>query len=154
MKPPADLADKLNRIEWRKPAAITPEAEQLIQEHIRKMGTVINSLGETARLSPSQAYAAAQSAGHDAPGYDALLDTLFKEVTFRNAGVREALILSIAGAYTWDEDERLRHLENPWLPLLSLYEMGYTSSFEEGGDGQTIDLLIGYQGEVKSYRIV
>ena len=35
-RPASDLADKLNRIEWRTQPPVTPEAEQLIQEHIRR----------------------------------------------------------------------------------------------------------------------
>jgi hypothetical protein len=147
------IAEKLNAIPWRTAAAINPEAEKLIQDHIAKMQLVLNHLAATDGLTTEAAYAKAQTAGSDDPGYDAFMHMLFRRVTFRNAVVREPLILTIASSYFWDKDRELNQLPNPWLPLLKLYELGYTSSFEENESTHSINLLIGFGSGIKSYRL-
>jgi hypothetical protein len=147
------IAEKLNAIPWRTAAAINPEAEKLIHDHIAKMQAVLNHLAATGGLAAEAAYAKAQTAGSDEPGYDAFMHMLFRRVTFRNAVVREPLILTIASSYFWDKDRELNQLPNPWLPLLKLYEQGYTSSFEENDRSHTIDLLIGYKSGIERYRL-
>lgn len=147
------IAERLNAIPWRTVAVITAEAEELIQDHIAKMQEVIRQLAATHGLAPEKAYAKAQTAGSDAPEYTAFMHMLFRRVTFRNAVVREPLILTIASAYFWDMDPDLKSLPNPWAPLLKLYEMGYTSSFVEDPNTHSIDLLIGYKSGIQSYRL-
>jgi hypothetical protein len=146
-----DLAERLNRIEWRNPQTVSPDAQLLIQDHLRRIRNVINFLVNTRGLKPSEAYAAAQAGGHASARYDALLKTLFADVAFRGVGgVREAIILTIASAGSWELDQELGRLENPWEPLVKLYELGYTSTFEEGPDGNTIDLVIGLRdGDIR-----
>ncbi len=151
----SELADRLNRIEWRRRQSVSPDAESLIQEHLRKIRCVIDVLISTRGLSPSDAYAVAQAGGHASANYEALLKTLFNDVGFSGVGsAREALILTIASARSWELDPELGKLENPWEPLVRLYELGYTSSFEEGPDGTTVDLIIGLKDGEKTYRIV
>jgi hypothetical protein len=155
MEPPPDLAERLNRIEWRKPSAISPDADVLIQEHLRRIRHVINSLVTARGLNPCEAYAAAQSGGHASERYEMLLETLFKDVEFRGVGgMREALILTIASMWSWELDAELGKFENPWEPLAKLYELGYTSTFEEGPEGKTIDLIIGLKDGEKTYKII
>jgi hypothetical protein len=149
-----EIIQKLNGIPWRKAITITNEAEALVQEHIRRMRAVIDHLGKTEGFHPSDAYAKAQSAGYDAPEYPAFMDRLFRDVHFRGAGTREPLILTIAGHYFWSADRDLGQLENPWTPLMQLYEMGYTSSFDEDESLQSINILIGYQGGIQTYKLV
>jgi hypothetical protein len=148
------IANKLNAIPWRTAAAITPQAESFIQDHISKMQAVIRHLVVVQGLTPEAAYAKAQTAGSDAPRYDAFMRMLFRDVKFRNAVVREPLILSIASSYFWDKDRELSQLSNPWSPLMALYELGYTSSFEENVASHAIDLLIGYKPGIQRYRLV
>jgi hypothetical protein len=155
MEPPADFVERLNRIEWRKPRTISPEAEALIQEHLRRIRQVIGFLIDTRGLTPSDAYAVAQAGGHDSGRYNTILDRLFEKVTFRGVGgVREALILTLASGWSWELDAELGRLENPWEPLVKLYELGYTSSFEEGADRNTMDLVVGLGEGEKLYSIV
>lgn len=154
MKPLTEIVQQLNQIPWRSPISITPEAEALIQEHIAKMCSVINYLGSTRGLTANEAYAEAQSAGYAEPEYKTFMHTLFHDVQFRGAGVREHLILAIASYYFWEKDPELGTLENPWTPLIQLYKMGYTSSFDEDEQGQTLNLLIGYKDVVKSYKLI
>jgi hypothetical protein len=155
MEPPLDLAARLNRIEWRNPQTVSPEAETLIQDYLRRIRNVINFLVTTRGLNPSEAYAVAQAGGHASARYEALLKTLFTDVAFRGVGgVREALILTIASAWSWELDPELGKLENPWKPLVKVYELGYTSTFEEGPEAKTIDLVIGLRDGEKTYKII
>jgi hypothetical protein len=149
-----EFVKSLNQIPWRQADTITPEAEMLVDEHIKKMQKVMGHLNVMESLKPTEAYAEAQSAGFDAPEYKTFMDLLFQMVEFRGAGVREHLILATASYYFWDTDTKIGHLENPWSPLMRLYKMGYTSSFEEDEQKQTIDVIIGYRGGLKSYKLV
>jgi hypothetical protein len=148
-----EVLEKFRHIKWRSAAEISPEAEALIRDHIGKMRAVIEHLSETRQLSPTEAYAEAQSAGYSAPGYDSFMDALFREVDFRGAGTREHLILAAASYCFWSKDPELGKLENPWTPLVKLYEGGYTSSFEENQQEQTLTLLIGCRGAIKAYPL-
>lgn len=154
MEDMAKIINELNNIKWRTAITITPDAETLIQEHIMKMRIVIDYLGESKGLSPSDAYAEAQSAGYDTPGFGTFMEMLFKDVRFSGAGVREHLITVISSCYFWKYDNELSQLENPWVPLMKLYEMGYTSSFDENDQGTIITLLIGYKGAIKKYTLI
>jgi hypothetical protein len=149
-----EVLETFKRIRWRSAREVTPEAETLIRDHITKMRLALKHLGETRQLSPTEAYAEAQSAGSQAAGYKAFMDRLFHDVEFQGAGVREPLILSAASYCFWSEDPELGKLENPWAPLLKLYEAGYTSSFEEDEQQKTLTLLIGHKGGVKPYPLV
>jgi hypothetical protein len=148
-----EVINKFQHISWRSAAEITPEAEALIRDHIAKMRAVLEHLRAVRQLRSSEAYAEAQSAGYNAEGYDAFMDALFQEVEFRGAGVREPLILTAASYCFWSQDPELGSLENPWTPLMKLYEAGYTSSFEENEEKQTLTLKIGYQGGLKTYPL-
>ena len=148
----AFVAD-LNRIEWRTAPAVTPKAEELITEHIRRLRAVMRHLHDRRALKPAEAYDEALAAGNEAPGYEEVMDLLFNAVSFRGAGVREHLILVLASQYSWERDEEMGALENPWTPLLELYRLGYTSSFEEDEKEQTVDLLVGHQGGIDRYSI-
>jgi hypothetical protein len=155
MEAASTLAERLNRIEWLKPDVVSPEAEALVQAHLRRVRNAIGYLRATRGSKPCEAYAIAQAGGHASASYDSLLHTLFNDVQFRGVGpVRESLILTIASALSWRLDSDLGKLENPWEPLVQLYELGYTSSFEEGPEGETIDLVIGLKGGAKTYSIV
>ena len=155
MKPGSELAERWNRVEWLKPREISAQAEALIQEHVRRIQKVIHFLVTTRGLKPWEAYALAQSAGHSSPGYEALLATLFQNVEFRAVGgARESLILAIASAGAWELDPDLGNLDNPWEPIIQVYELGYTSSFEEGPEGETLDLIIHFKNSEKVYPIV
>lgn len=148
-----EVLNKFKRISWRSASEITPDAEALIRDHVAKMRAVLRHLRETRQLSSLDAYAEAQSAGYQTPGYRTFMDALFQDVEFQGAGVREHLILAAASYCFWSEDPELGKLENPWAPLLKLYEAGYTSSFEENPREQTLTLLIGYRGGIKAYPL-
>ena len=153
MECPQAVLEKFQHIRWRSALDITAEAEALISEHITKMRAVLKHRSEDRRLGPIEAYAEAQSAGYSAPGYKEFMNALFQEVDFRGAGVREHLILAAASYCFWSQDPELGKLENPWSPLMKLYESGYTSSFEENPKEQTLTLLIGYQGGIRAYAL-
>jgi|SRR5215469_16093935 len=148
-----EIIQKLQQVTWRSVAEITPQAEAFIREHIAKMSAVLKQLNRTQHLGPIKAYARAQSAGHQAAGYDDFMDRLFDEVEFRGAGVREHIILAAAAYCFWSEDPDVCQLENPWAPVMKLYEAGYTSSFEENEREQSIKLLFGYKEGIKPYAL-
>ena len=148
-----NVLQTFRRIDWRSAREITPEAEAFIAEHIEKMRAVFRYLRETRKLGPLEAYAKAQSAGHSAPGYGPFMDALFDEIDFRGAGVREHIILAAASYCFWLEDPELGDLENPWAPVMKLYQSGYTTSFDENEKDQTMTLLIGYRNDIKSYPL-
>jgi hypothetical protein len=152
--PREQLVEWLNSIAWRGPEQITPEAEALIQDHLTKMRVVIKFLMKKREFNVVDAEGFAQCAGHDTPEQESLIDDLFSKVLFRGAGVRESLIATTVAAYCWDLDPELRHLPNPWLPLVELYGMGYTTSGDADPDGNGLTLLVGYRTGIGSYRIV
>jgi hypothetical protein len=153
MKPPDDLADQLNLIEWRKPTEVTPAAESLIYDFLEKMRRVIGSLVSNRNIQPGEAFDIARTAGPNSPTHQQLVDTLFGRVVFRSAGVRETLIFPIVSYYAWDEDEQLARFDNPWSPVMELYRLGYTTDFDESPDWKEVSLIVGYDATDKSYRI-
>ncbi len=152
--PREQLVDWLNSIEWLRPDQISPEAEALITDHLRKIRAVIKEVMAKKRVNAVEADGFAQSAGHNTPEGKALLHDLFSMVVFRGAGVRTSLIATIVAGYCWDLDPELRDLPNPWLPLIELYGMGYTTSGDDDPDGNGLTLLVGYKNGVGSYRVV
>ena len=146
-----EVLNSFRKIKWRSATVITPNAESLIRDHIVRMNAVLEHLEKTRHLSALEGYAEAQSAGHKVPGYRTCMDTLFREAEFRGAGVREPLILTACSYCFWSQDADLGHLPNPWAPLMTLYEMGYTSSFDEDEQQQKLRLLVGYQGGIQAY---
>jgi hypothetical protein len=154
MVPREKLIEWLNSIQWLKPERVTPQAEALIQDYLVKIRKVINEVMVSAGVGAVEAHGIAQTAGHDTPEGESLLDELFSKVSFRGAGVRESLIANIAAAYCWDFDAKLRRLPNPWPSLIDLYGMGYTSSGDDDPDGKGLTLLVGYKDAFASYRIV
>lgn len=150
----AEAVRSLNEIAWNQAPEITPAAEALVREHVARMREVMEFLKAEKGLPPTEAYAEAQSAGYDAPGYDAFMDMLFDEVKFRGANFREHLILALASYFFWGEDRDVGHLNNPWEPMLELYRQGYTSSFEEDEAEQRMDVVLSYRDGIKSYRLI
>ena len=148
------VVEWLNSIEWLRPEQISPQAEVLIADHLRKIRAIIREVMMKKGVNVIEAHGIAQTAGHNTPEGEALLDDLFSKVLFRGAGVRESLISTIAAAYCWDFDPELRHLPNPWSPLVELYGMGYTTSGDDDPDGNGLTLLVGYKNGIKSYRVV
>lgn len=150
----AEAVLSLNEIEWNQAPEITPAAETLVREHVARMRKVMEFLKAKKDLPPTDAYAEAQSAGYDAPGYDTFMDLLFDEVTFRGANYREHLILAVASYHFWADDHDLGHLSNPWEPMMELYRQGYTSSFEEDVAEQRMDVVLSYRDDIKLYRLI
>ncbi len=151
--PRTQVVEWLNAIEWRHPEKITPEAEALIADYLMKIRLVIKDVMAKKGINAVDADRFAQTAGHDTPDGIALLDDLFSKVTFKGAGVRTSLIANITAAYCWGFDRELCSLPNPWLPLLELYELGYTTSGEDDPDGNGLTLLVGYKNAIGCYRI-
>ena len=151
--PREQLVEWLNSIEWLRPEQIIPEAEALIADHLGKIRAVIEEMMTTG-VNAVEAHGFAQAAGHNTPEGDALLDDLFSKVLFRGAVVRESIICTITAAYCWDFDPELHHLPNPWLSIVELYGMGYTTSGDDDPDGNGLTLLVGYKNGIDSYRIV
>jgi hypothetical protein len=147
------IEQHLNALPWNSAEAITPDAQPLIQEHLRKIRVVIAHLVRNQGRTPVDAYADAQSAGYQADGYEAFLQMLFKRVTYRSAPAKEPLILTIASHFFWKEDPDLGHLEDPWAPLFKLYAMGYTSTFDQDDERQTLTLIVGYRGGEAVYPL-
>jgi hypothetical protein len=149
-----ELVGWLNAIEWGRPNSITPEAQALIDDHLTKIRIVLRDLMARKGVDPVIAHEIAQDAGNATPFGHSIMDDLFTKVVFKGAGVREALIWSIAAAYCWDLDPNLRGFANPWEPLIELYGLGYTTSTEDDPDWSGLNLRVGYEGGIKSYRIL
>jgi hypothetical protein len=79
---------------------------------------------------------------------------LFKRIDFRSAPAKEPLILTISSYYFWEKDHDMGHLDNPWAPLMKLYELGYTSTFDEDDLAGTLDVIIEYKEGTKVYPLV
>jgi hypothetical protein len=154
MVPREELIEWLNAIEWQRPEEITPEAEAFIGEHVRLMRPVIQELMARQEIDAVEAYGFAQSAGHDTPEGECLLDDLFTKVSFQGAGVRESLIANITACYCWELDPDLGHLPNPWTSLVELYGIGYTTSGEDDPDGQWVTLTVGFRHGERSFPII
>lgn len=154
MKPPTDLIDRLNTIEWRKPTELSSTAEALIGDFLAKARTVIKALVAAQGVSPGEAFDIIRTAGPDSATHKLLIDSLFNKVGFRGAGVRETLIFPIVSFFSWDEDAQLSQYSNPWSPLWDLYKMGYTSDFDVSPDWREVNLIVGYDNDEKPYRIV
>jgi hypothetical protein len=69
-------------------------------------------------------------------------------------GLRETLIFPLVSYYSWDEDPQLASYANPWLPLMELYKMGYTTDFDVSPDFREVSLIVGYKSTDDSFRIV
>lgn len=154
MRPATDLIDTLNRIEWRKPNELSPEADALIGEFLARVQDVIKALLAAQGVPPGEAFDVIRTAGPNSVTHKQLIDDLFTKARFRGAGVRETLIFPIVSFFSWDEDPQLSQYPNPWSPLLDLYKMGYTSDFDVSPDWNEVNLIVGYDKTEKSYRIV
>jgi hypothetical protein len=154
MVPRESLIDWLNSIEWLRPQGITPEAQALIDDHLVKARKVTKEIMKIKRLNAVEAYGFAQTAPHDTPEGDSLLQELFTKVVFRGAGVRESLITNITAAYCWNYVPKLCPMPNPWAPIIELYGMGYTTSGDDDPDGNGLTLLVGFKNGFNSYRII
>lgn len=148
-----EITRALNQVPWEEATELTPEAEALMEEHVRRMRRVVEHAQAAKGLPPPEAYAEAQSAGYNAPDYDAFMHLLFNEVHFRGARYRRHLILGVASYFFWKDDRDYGRLANPWEPMFELYQRGYASTFDEDPDAQTVDVMLAYADEVKSYRL-
>lgn len=148
-----EIQRRLGAIPWHSAREVTPEAEVLVREHVARMRKVLTHLAATSGRSSLDAYSDAQSAGYAAEEYGPFLDMLFKRVDYGAAPAKEPLILTIASHYFWQRDPELGHLEDPWAPLLQLYEMGYTSTFEQDDEAETLDVVIEHSNGSQSYRL-
>jgi hypothetical protein len=148
-----EIVRKLNTFPWGEAQSISESADRLAEEHVRRMKAVVSYAQNTHRMSPSKTYADAQSAGYDAPGYNDLIDALFDMDALRGLPAREHIILAVAARYFWDDDSMLGALENPWISVLQLYELGYQSSFEEDERKGTLQAIFFGRNESKAYRV-
>lgn len=144
----------LTAIPWASATTMSPEADELAHQHIAHMRRVLEERARITGGTLLKAYADAQSAGYQAEEYEDFLRMLFRDVDFRSAPAKEPLILTIASFYFWDQDPDLGHFENPWAPLMKLYEQGYTSTFNEDEDANTLDIVIEYQEGNSIYSLV
>lgn len=150
----ARWVEGIDTIVWRTKSAVTPAARGRIARHIERTRAAVAFLVASQSMTPIQAYDRTLSGGFRSPGYDQLVDLLFERATFRNAGVREHLILVLAAHYFWESDDELGHLANPWEPLFALYKEGYPTSVEIDDVAQTIDLAVGYNGGIEKLRLI
>jgi hypothetical protein len=150
----AEIERKLNAIPWYSAKRVTPQAAQLVLQHIERMRAVLDHLKRTNDRSPPDAYSDAQSAGYAADDYDHFWDLLYDRIDYRKAHSKVPIVLSLASHYFWKEDSDLRHLENPWAPIFELFEMGYTSTFDQDEVVGAIDVVLEFEGGKISYPLV
>jgi hypothetical protein len=118
------LIEWLNSIEWLRAERITPEADAIIADHLTKIRNVVRDMMTKKGVNAVDAHRIAQTAGHNTPEGEALLDDLFSNVGFHGAGVRESLVATIAAGYCWDFDRELRHFPNPCCRLSNCTDWG------------------------------
>src|SRR5262245_6571357 len=109
-----EFLEKLNTIQWRKPTTLTSEAEALVDSFLAKMARVIRTLREQSKGTVEDAFVQALTAGGNAPKHPELVELLYGQTQFDNAGVRETIIYPIMSCLLWDEDPVCGQLENPW----------------------------------------
>lgn len=154
MQPPKNIVQTLNAIEWRKPTQVTPEAEALVEDFLKRSRFVISSLVKADSILPGEAFDVSRTAAPNSVINKVLTDTLFKNVTFRGAEVRETIILPIVSFFSWDEDPTLKGFENPWKPVMELYKQGYTTDFDVSPDWDHVSVTVGFDSSEKTYQIV
>jgi hypothetical protein len=147
------FVQRLNRVRWGK-KTITPEAEALIQEFLHKVRPAIQHVCSTRGVSPAEAHGITITAGYGSPEYKYAIELLFKRGQFVGACARGSMILTIAAAYCWDLDPELSAFPNPWLPVLKLYEAGYSTSGEDDPKGEWVQLWVGHRDGIAKYQIV
>ncbi|MDJ0694548.1 hypothetical protein [Mastigocoleus sp. MO_188.B34] len=144
----------LCEIPWASARQMTLEADALAQQHIALMRNVLEYRSRMSGCSLLEAYSDAQSAGNEAKGHLNFLRMLFKRINFRGVPAKEPLILTISSYYFWERDPEMGHLKNPWAPLMRLYELGYTSTFDEDEETSRLDVIIEYEEGSKVYPLV
>lgn len=150
----AEIERRLNALPWGSAKAVTPHAEELVEEHLQRMRAVLDHLGRAKQMSPIDAYAETQSAGNAATGYDELFDVLYDRVDYRGASSKTPIVLSLASHFSWKDDPDLGHLVDPWEPILRLFELGYTTTFDQDDDAEALEVVLVYAGGTKRYPLV
>lgn len=154
MKDIKKIGQHLRRIPWASAKQMTAEADALARKHIALMRDVLEHRSRTSGGSLLDAYADAQSAGNQAEGHLDFLRMLFKRIDYRSAPAKEPLVLTIASHFFWQDDPDMGHLDDPWAPLMKLYEMGYTSTFDQDDETGTLDVIIESKEGKKVYPLV
>lgn len=150
-----ELIPWLNSIEWRSKDEITNEAFFLIQEHLKQVRLVLKYVMKSQQIDNAiEAHGFIQSAGHNTIEGGQLIETLFSEVSFKNAEVRTGLIATIAACYCWHLDSDLKDKTNPWIPVMDLFEMGYTVTPEDDTYAQEVSLAVGYKNKDSLFLIM
>jgi len=153
LEPIEHLVQRLDRVRWRsKP--LTREAKAFVEEHLNLVRPVVRHLRSTQDLDVVHAYGRTQFAGSESPEYDHANAVRFEVGHLVGSGVREAIIVNISSTYGWDHDPELAGFANPWLPILKLYELGYTTSVEDDPDGNWARLCVGHKGGIEPYDII
>lgn len=149
----AAIEERLRRIDWYSATAVTAHAEELIAEHIRRMRAVFAHAEATEGKPPIEAYSDAQSAGYAADGHDELFDVVHDKLDFGDSPSKMPIVLTLVAHSCWQEDDELGQLANPWEPVVALFELGYTTTFEQDDDTETLDFVLEYPGHQKSYPL-
>jgi hypothetical protein len=150
----AAIGKRLNALPWHSAKGVTPVAEELVQQHIERMSAVLDHLVRTKKMSPIDAYSDAQSAGYAAAGHDELFHMLYHQVDYRGTPAKMPVVLSLVSHYFWKADPDLGHLEDPWEPILRLFELGYTTTFDQDDDAGALDVVLEYDGGTRNYPLV
>jgi hypothetical protein len=143
------LEADVRTIPWYSASSLTAQAESLAGEHVRRMRNVFEFLKPK---NHSDAYSDAQSAGYDAPNYGTFMQRLFK-LNYGSAPAKEPLILTLISDQFWSEDRDLCVLENPWEPLVQLYRLGFTSTYDEDEAKDQITVVLEYPGARKMFPV-
>jgi len=154
MVPLDGLVSWLNHIKWKKLAEVTPDAEELVNEHLRRMKAVLDYLTRKTGKTPSEAHSASLTEGDDPERAKTVMNKLAKEVDFTKAGIRESLLLIICACYCWETDRGLSRFANPWEPILGLIGMGYPIGFDEPPDGMHVEIVVLCKHRDEKYTVI
>ncbi len=150
----SDIQKRLNAIGWYSARTITPKAEELVKEHIARMTRVFDHLLRVEKKSPLVAYSDAQSAGYSAEMHDEFFDAVHDGVDLGQVPSKMPIVLSLVAHYFWKDDPDLGHLDDPWEPVVELFELGYTATFDQDDHTETLDFVLEYPGHRKHYPLV
>ena len=152
MKPQHTL-DWANRIRWRSEATITPVALVAIEEHVRRMATVLPPMIAATTRRVAESHGTVLTPAHDSAEYAEFFDALADRGDFLNCPSRIPVIATITANAVWHLDSRFESFPNPWEPIMRLYELGYPVSYADTPKHDGVALRIGLRTGSQLFQV-
>jgi len=143
------FVNRIRLIDWMSAPRFTDEGDALLAEHARRMRAVAHHFRATRGWSAYETDVYASPVGMQSAEGAYLLPKLFEVV--RGIVVREHLIINAHAYFFWHTDDELRHLENPFEPLMLLYEAGFTTAGGVSESEERLEMTLGCQEGIREY---